>query len=332
VKYYDRTGDVNADEQRSQGQQQYEGVQPTQRVFLNLYTGQTSPVYYDSKGQLLVPCPVYDHVYVQQHGHGQGQVVGGGGPVPVEPKQKSGQPQHQPPVGVVKQVPVAVSPVAYNINNVGSQVPQRQQQESQQQTVSVAPPPPQPVPVPVVQHSVGGQGNFVPIPVPSQVVYDRYHQHVVNSQQQQSQQVHVQSPFQVTSTPDVIYYAVPTSTSGIPVAVQAPQSHAYQVHQQVQNGHGQGQGPVQFQVPVPYGHPVYTGLPFDVPYQVVVASPPGSYYPYVYVKQATPTVSVQHSTQSSSSQVQVPGQVQVKNGEHQQQEKKDVDVKGVESH
>jgi len=66
----------------------------------------------------------------------------------------------------------------------------------------------------------------------------------------------------------------------------------------------------------------------------------------VYVKQATPTVSVQHSTQSSSSQVQVPGQVQVVQqqvvqqgqvkgggvgvgGDHQ--DKKDVD-KGAESH
>jgi len=65
VKYYDRTGEgekVDVVPDHAVVQDRVQGV-PT-RVFLNLYTGQQTPVYYDNKGQLLVPCPVYDHLYV----------------------------------------------------------------------------------------------------------------------------------------------------------------------------------------------------------------------------------------------------------------------------
>jgi len=64
VKYYDRTGEGEKVEVVPEHtvQDRVQGV-PT-RVFLNLYTGQQTPVYYDNKGQLLVPCPVYDHLYV----------------------------------------------------------------------------------------------------------------------------------------------------------------------------------------------------------------------------------------------------------------------------
>jgi hypothetical protein len=80
---------------QQQVQQPYQGISPSTRVFLNLYTGQPTPVYYDSKGQVYVPCPIYDHQ--QQVAKQQQQIV-----VP-----KVGVPEYvyygqQPPV----QVPV----------------------------------------------------------------------------------------------------------------------------------------------------------------------------------------------------------------------------------
>lgn len=66
---------------------------------------------------------------------------------------------------------------------------------------------------------------------------------------------------------------------------------------------------------------VYTGLPFDVPIQYVVASPPGSYYPYVFVTQATPTVTVQQS--SSSNGHGGGGQQNVVDSDQQQQQNKE---------
>jgi len=95
VKYYDRTGEgekveVIPDHAVVQDSR-VQGV-PT-RVFLNLYTGQQTPVYYDNKGQLLVPCPVYDHLYVA--GVDQGLV-----------RKPSPQKVVQTPVPVSPQVPV----------------------------------------------------------------------------------------------------------------------------------------------------------------------------------------------------------------------------------
>lgn len=86
---------------------------------MNLYSGQQTPVYYDNKGQLLVPCPIYDHLY-----------VAGVDPnlvrrQPTPPKVVQTQPVISPQAAVpVPQVQVAGAPVQVPVPQVQVPIPE----------------------------------------------------------------------------------------------------------------------------------------------------------------------------------------------------------------